>query len=272
MKVRIPVLITALFLCLGMLTACFGAGPAPAQDDGSISVTVVNDTSYQFQEIYLSESTTDAWGSDVLGGTNVLKAGGSYGVTLDAAGNYDLKVVDEDDDAYRFDRLPLEDGMEISIALTENGQPLVGLTGASGSTQEIAGEWILDDTDVADTDVGDAPQTNFTGTGNDTAGYMEFTIYNESDYDIYAIFIGVANAAAEDDLDLLPAILPAHSDTVVSAVASSGDWMNTEWTMYVQDVDGDTSTSYEVFNPWTLQYVDITWDPDSFGYVCDFVY
>lgn len=40
--------------------------------------------------------------------------------------------------------------------------------------------------------------------------------------------------------------------------------------LYVEDVDGDTSASFDSFNPWTVSYVDIYWQGDS--YVCDFTY
>ena len=56
----------------------------------------------------------------------------------------------------------------------------------------------------------------------------------------------------------------------IGGQATMGDWSQTEWTLYVEDVDGDTSASFDSFNPWTVSYVDIYWQGDS--YVCDFTY
>lgn len=89
-------------------------------------------------------------------------------------------------------------------------------------------------------------------------------------YDIYALYIGVINASSDHDIDVLPQILPANSSTTIVGQATMGDWPQTEWTLYVEDVDGDTSASFDSFNPWTVSYVDIYWQGDS--YVCDFTY
>ncbi|MDL2219718.1 hypothetical protein LJC04_05245, partial [Ruminococcaceae bacterium OttesenSCG-928-O06] len=74
------------------------------------------------------------------------------------------------------------------------------------------------------------------------------------------------------DFDLLPIILEAGESYNAVGQVSRGDWDATDWTLYITDVDGDTSASFEVFNPWELSYVDIQWDSSAGGYVCTFVY
>ncbi len=289
MKIRLtPLALTlALLLACAMLAGCGGKAPeAPAEsatteaarapkEPDSIKVTVTNGSDYQFIELYVSPSAANEWGDDHLGSTSLLKRNGSFDITLDKYefNTYDIRVVDEDDDVYLFGRVPLNNGSEVVIGFGENGL-VAEVTHADGTTEAVAGE--LQGADGGGGGGGapaaEAPAPTVTGTGNDTNGLMEFTVYNESDYEIYAIYVGVSNAAAEDDLDILPATIPPHESADASVVASQGDWLNTEWTMYVTDVDGDTSASFETFNPWLLSYVDISWDSNAGGYVCNFVY
>jgi hypothetical protein len=51
-------------------------------------------------------------------------------------------------------------------------------------------------------------QQTVTGTGYDTNGQFVFEVYNNSAYDIYALYIGVINASSDHDIDVLPQILP----------------------------------------------------------------
>ena len=88
-----------------------------------------------------------------------------------------------------------------------------------------------------------------TGTGYDTDGQFAFTVYNNSDYDIYSLHMVILDAGSDHDIDVLPQILPANISTTITGQASMGDWIQTDWTIYVTDVDGDTSASYDTFNP-----------------------
>ena len=108
--------------------------------------------------------------------------------------------------------------------------------------------------------------------GYNTDGNMYFTIYNESDYDIYAIYIGRADASSEDDIDVLPYILDAGESYFVDIYVNRADWNATDWTIYIEDDEGDYSADFEVFNPWEILYIDVYWSNDVGGYVCDFVY
>lgn len=67
------------------------------------SITIVNDTGYRFTRLYIAESTSDSWGSDILGSTT-LRSGYQVGVTLphplSKVNQYDIKAVDSDGDSY----------------------------------------------------------------------------------------------------------------------------------------------------------------------------
>ncbi|MDL2293140.1 hypothetical protein LJC60_00750 [Ruminococcaceae bacterium OttesenSCG-928-D13] len=285
MKKRLFTLTLCLLTALMMLAGCGGgdsssqprpaastATPEPSRSS-SMKVTVTNDSSYTFNELYVSSTASSSWGTDHLGSTSILKKNGSFDISLEVYDfdNYDIRVVDEDDDIYIFKYVTLQNGTEVVIYF-DNGL-MADIYHADGTSEVITGTFESGseggDDYVEDDYVDDTPAVVDGYTSN---GAFSFNVYNESSYDIYALYIGVLNASSEHDIDLLPAILPAGDSTTVSGGASRGDWENTEWTLYVKDVDGDTSASFDVFNPWTLSYVDIYWDSSNGGYVCDFYY
>ncbi|MDL2219830.1 hypothetical protein LJC04_05840, partial [Ruminococcaceae bacterium OttesenSCG-928-O06] len=93
---------------IGALLAGCGGDDAPK----TFSVTVENSTIYAFNELYVSATASDNWGSDHLGSTNILKANGSYDITLEKYDyeNYDVLIVDEDGDEYLFRYVTLTEG------------------------------------------------------------------------------------------------------------------------------------------------------------------
>ena len=74
-------------------------------------------------------------------------------------------------------------------------------------------------------------------------------------------------------MDVLPAIMgPGESQAVTGSVAGTQYAGISTWYLFVVDVDNDVSISAESFDPWLVQYVNVHWDGDSGGYVCEFVY
>ncbi|MDL2327647.1 hypothetical protein LJC64_03205 [Ruminococcaceae bacterium OttesenSCG-928-A11] len=285
MKKRLFTLTLCLLTALMLLAGCGGdksepvasATPREPARSSTMRVTVTNDSSYTFNELYVSSTANDTWGTDHLGSTSILKKNGSFDITLDVYDfdNYDIRVVDEDDDIYIFKYVTLQNGTEVVIYF--DGGLMADIYHADGSSETISGtfESGSEDYDGGDEDYADYDDdVGYPGSvdGTATQGEFSFNVYNESSWDIYAMYIGVANAGSSGDIDLLPSILKAGDFTTIYGTASSGDWANTEWTLYVVDVDGDTSQIYDVFNPWTLSYVDIFWDGDNGGYTCDFYY
>lgn len=246
--------------------------PAAPAAPATLKITFSNASSFIFNEIYISPTAANEWGADLLGSSSVLKSNGSIDLEVPAYDfeNYDVMVVDEERDTYRFTRVPMKDGNELAIYFGENGLAADVIDGGKTATT-VAGT--LDTGEGNEAPAAEAaPEPVVTGTGNDTNGQYTFTVYNESLYDIYAISMGVANASSSADIDILPRILSAGESIDLSGVASQGDWLNTEWTMYITDVDGDSSASYDSFNPWTVAYINVQWSSDAGGYVCEFVY
>lgn len=288
-------LIGVILLAVLLLAACGGGqSAAPPEPDGrepapapapaapsTLAVIFSNASDYTFNEIYISPTASTEWGDELLGSTRILKSNGSIDVEVPAYEyeNYDILVVDEDRDQYHFTYVPLQHGSEVAIYFGEEGlaadvaDPAGNMVatvfgqlngGSGGGGQGDAGGGNVEEPVVQ--------QPVVTGTGNDTNGQYTFSVYNESAYDIYSIHMGILGASAEYDIDILPQILPAGSGAELVGMASQGDWLNTEWTLYITDVDGDTSASFDSFNPWTVSYVDIYWDSESQGYVCEFFY
>ena len=115
--------------------------PAETEPPTTLSVTVTNVSGYNFQELYVSPTGSDDWGQDHLGSTSILKNNGSYDITIDRYefANYDVMILDEDGDEYRFMYVPLADGCEISVGFDDNGYPGMVVTGADGSDRRAGG-------------------------------------------------------------------------------------------------------------------------------------
>lgn len=286
MKKTIGLVLTVLLLLAG----CGGGGSssqsqassapearqtAAAEKPSTLTITFSNASDYIFNEIYISPTASDEWGEELLGSTQILKSNGSINVEIPAYDfdNYDVLVVDEDRDEYQFTRVPLQNGSEIAIYFGDEGLAADVSDSQGNMATTVFGTLggINSDGEIVDGGGGGA-QPVVTGTGNDTNGQYSFTVYNESDYDIYAIHMGITGSAAENDIDILPQVLPAGASTELTGIASQGDWLETEWTLYITDVDGDTSASFDVFNPWTIAYVDVYWDSNNGGYYCEFSY
>lgn len=168
-------------------------------------------------------------------------------------------------------------GQALPCSLTEKERLIARLaaegytnTGADGAQSVVSGTLNGSGADSGGEVIVVQEEPTSTGTGYDTDGQFSFTVYNNSDYDIYSLHMGILDAGSDHDIDVLPQILPANSSTTITGQASMGDWIQTDWTIYVTDVDGDTNASYDTFNPWTVSYVDIYCQGDS--YVCEFTY
>ncbi|MFN0247664.1 MAG: hypothetical protein ACKV2T_12330 [Kofleriaceae bacterium] len=79
-------------LALGVLGAC--------ADDGSdldSTLTIENESSYAFGEIYLSPEDAASWGQDLLG-TDILAPGEVLELSGVACDIYDIRIVDDEGD------------------------------------------------------------------------------------------------------------------------------------------------------------------------------
>lgn len=238
------------------------SAPAPSQP-ATLAVTVTNVSGYNFQELYVSPSGANEWGDDHLGSTNILKNNGSFDIEVAKYDfeNYDVQVIDADGDVYEFQRVPLAEACNLQIGFGDDGAPLAISVKTDGTENSVSG--------TLNGSSGQEMQP--TGAGYDTAGAFAFEVYNNSDYDILTLHMGRLDTISDQDVDLLGSeILAANSNGTITGDVEEENWGETEWTLYVTDVDGDTSHSYDFFDPWTVTRVDISWQDG--GYVCDFTY
>jgi len=69
-------------------------------DYDTINLTIVNNTGYRIDDLYVSFSSAIRWGSSKLGENEFIEIGESKTITLSEAGIYDIRLVDEDEDSY----------------------------------------------------------------------------------------------------------------------------------------------------------------------------
>lgn len=97
---------------------------AATPQNRNLDFRLVNGTRYDVVELYLSPTTEDEWGDDVLG-MDLLEAGKSADIKFSSRETsciWDLKIVDEDDDEVVWKKLNLCTANVITLKY-ENGQP-----------------------------------------------------------------------------------------------------------------------------------------------------
>lgn len=79
------------------LALSVGAFAATAVAADKVSVTIVNKSSFEFHNMYLSPTSTNEWGPDQLG-DKVINPGESFTLNDIPKGDFDFKMTDEDGD------------------------------------------------------------------------------------------------------------------------------------------------------------------------------
>ena len=90
---------------------------AAAAQRRNLDFTLVNKTGVDIMEVYLSPTSDNEWGEDVMG-KDILESGQKVDITFSSAEtecNWDLKVVDEDDDDIIWTKLNLCTANEITL-------------------------------------------------------------------------------------------------------------------------------------------------------------
>ena len=90
---------------------------ATAAQRRNLDFTLVNKTGVDIIEVYLSPTSDNEWGEDVMG-KDILESGQKVDITFSSAEtecNWDLKVVDEDDDDIIWTKLNLCTANEITL-------------------------------------------------------------------------------------------------------------------------------------------------------------
>jgi hypothetical protein len=115
---------TAILGCALALVA-FSSSTSAAPQNRKLDFKLVNQSTYVIVELYVSPTTEDEWGEDVLG-TDVLPNNESVDIEFDRSEttcSWDLKIVDEDEDEVTWTKLNLCTANEITLRY-ENGKPI----------------------------------------------------------------------------------------------------------------------------------------------------
>lgn len=105
------------------------AGNVSAAD--GVTVTIKNDSSFTFEELYLSPTNTNQWGPDQLG-AQVIAPGGTFALNGIPAGDYDFKLIDEDQDTCTVAGVSLAANETVDI----DDDSLIGCQVASAGEEE----------------------------------------------------------------------------------------------------------------------------------------
>lgn len=254
------IFISLVGLALLLFAGCQPQTPAAAEKTAppgpeTLQVTVQNDSPYIFNELYVSPTAANEWGKDHLGSTSILKSNGSFDIMLEKYqfDNYDILIIDQENDTYKFTYVPLKAGSNVSISFNDG---LIATVSNGGSENKVVS--------------GELVSAN---NSNEASIYDQdfiFTIYNESPYEIYSIHMS-PDSSTDDSVDVLPSTLgPSQSQDVGGNVADTQYAGETNWYLFVTDTDGDVSLTNEAFDPWLVKYVNVYWD--NGGYTCEFVY
>lgn len=207
---RISALLICGLLLTGIFTGCGKSGDSKAtnttrrqesnqetkKDDEekteaseTLEVNLINATGYIFEEVYISFSSSSEMGSEKLGSTSILKSNGEVSIKLEGVlmDYYDVFVVDEDNDTYIFEQVLLSDKCDMEI--TFDGGIHLYITDVDGEIEVVEG--VLSSSSGND-------DVDTEGTGYETDGNIDFTVYNESEYDIYSIHMGPTTDSSED--------------------------------------------------------------------------
>ena len=104
MKKTSPKLIPAVAILAAFCSFAFNLLPATASAESALDFVLVNDTGYEIDQVYVSPTKAEEWGSDILG-QDTLGDGQSAKIHFDRAHEkttkWDIKIVFSDKE-YRF--------------------------------------------------------------------------------------------------------------------------------------------------------------------------
>lgn len=127
-------LLLSFFLLAGAMGSLF------AQEE----VVVINRTGYDIHFLFISPESSDSWGEDLLGDSEILSDGSHTSVSVPGVGKYcvfDLKAVDLDDDTY----------VQWGLNLCEKGKIVITMDDFYTEDAVIEGETVQDFVLVNDT-------------------------------------------------------------------------------------------------------------------------
>jgi len=115
---------SALLACALALVA-FSSVTSAAPQNRKLDFTLYNKSGYVIVELYVSPSNDEEWGEDILG-QDVIGDDESADITFtrgEASCNWDLKIVDDEEDEVTWTSLNLCQANEVTLRY-QNGKPV----------------------------------------------------------------------------------------------------------------------------------------------------
>jgi hypothetical protein len=122
-------------VCLVLvLTACGASGSS------TFDISFENKTEYSLANISIFESGTEFSEADLPEEATALEAGGTMQLSAEAgSGIYDIFCMDNEGDIWVAERVPLSEGVSLSVYMGGEGYPVFAVTDTDGGVTEITG-------------------------------------------------------------------------------------------------------------------------------------
>lgn len=102
-----------------LLFVLLGLVPSPVRADSALDFTLVNDTGYTIDKVFVSPSKLEEWGEDVMGPDDQVPDGKSVHIHFNRAAEketkWDLKIVFTDNESRYWTNLDLSAISEVTI-------------------------------------------------------------------------------------------------------------------------------------------------------------
>lgn len=236
---RLLAALCLVFVLPGLVSGCISL-PKP-------EASIQNGTEYMLSSLYVFLTDAEDWGAQRL--LNALDYKQEVSVLLRGKKprEYSIRVIDEDDDVYRFDGILLQEGSKAEIYFN-NGLWLdvLDLDGGRETYEgELASESLAQATDFS------------------------FNVYNESGKDVPFLYLGPADYDSEADELLEGETLKAGEAYVVARYITNEElYEHANWYLGIATKEGGAVQSFAPFDVWKIVYADIGWDETTQRFTC----
>jgi len=263
MKRKLGILFLAVFL-----SAVFFAGCQERLDTrqyiDTIGVVITNEVDNVINELYVYPANedgtlsdfTEEMGSDLIKNTKKERRVGSFGVTVEKTGSYNILVRDRDGGVYHFENVGLEDADHgvLTFDATVN-IPNLSLRHWSGSIENITGRYVPPD------DAPDQTQNPL----KKTVPY-KFNITNDTSAELAFISMREAANPGKGEVELYVEPVPAGKSVSTSGNLFEEDKDITDWVLHIETADGQTFDFPESFDPWQTETIVFSGDGSQFSF------
>ena len=192
------------------VVVCLAMGAPAAALAQSASFTIYNQSSWVIRYLYISSTSTTAWGVDQLGSETISTGGDSFTLTNIPCDSYDLKIVDEDGDQCVMNNIRMCGG---AAAYTITSDSLLACI--SGST------------------AAPAPTAPYIAPIVPSSGGASVTVQNYSSWSIHRLYMSSASTSSWGSDRLGQGTIPTGSSHTLYGIGCD------TWDVKLVDEDGD---------------------------------